>query len=38
MPRRSINSISFTKVYPLYVERRRSTKADIDEVIRWPTG
>jgi hypothetical protein len=41
MPRRSINSISFASVYPLYVakaEKKGRTKAEVDEVIRWLTG
>ncbi len=41
MPRRSISSISFAKVYPLYVEKAEKkgrTKAEVDEIIRWLTG
>jgi hypothetical protein len=36
-----IYSISFAKVYPLYiakVERKDRSKAEVDEVIRWLTG
>ncbi len=41
MPRHSIYSMSFAKVYPLYVakaEKKGRTKAEVDEVIRWLTG
>lgn len=41
MPKHSIYSISFAKVYPLYVakaEKKGRTKAEVDEVIRWLTG
>ncbi len=36
-----IYTLSFAKVYPLYVtkaERKGRTKAEVDEVIRWLTG
>lgn len=32
---------SFARVYPLYVakaERKRRTKAEVDEIVRWFTG
>lgn len=41
MPRRSIGSISFAKVYPMYVEkveRKGRTQGELDEAIRWLTG
>ncbi|HET6998632.1 MAG TPA: DUF2200 domain-containing protein [Solirubrobacterales bacterium] len=41
MPRQSIYSVSFAKVYPLYVskaEKKGRTKAEVDEIIRWLTG
>jgi hypothetical protein len=41
MPRRSIGSISFAKVYPLYVEKatkKGRTQAEVDEIVRWLTG
>jgi hypothetical protein len=41
MPRHSIYSMSFAKVYPLYVakaEKKGRAKAEVDEVIRWLTG
>jgi hypothetical protein len=36
-----IFSVSFAKVYPLYVtkvERKGRTKAELDQAIRWLTG
>jgi hypothetical protein len=36
-----IYSMSFAKVYPMYVkkaERKGRTKAEVDEIIRWLTG
>ena len=36
-----IYSTSFASVYPLYVakaERKRRTKAEVDEIIAWLTG
>lgn len=41
MPKHSIYSMSFAKVYPLYVakaEKKGRAKAEVDEVIRWLTG
>ena len=41
MPGRSIHSIVFGRVYPLYVEKAEKkgrTKAEVDEIIRWLTG
>ena len=41
MPAHRIYSMSFAKVYPLYVqkaERKGRTKAEVDEIIRWLTG
>jgi len=41
MPTHPIYSMSFAKVYPLYVakaEKKGRTKAEVDEVIRWLTG
>jgi hypothetical protein len=41
MPRHPIYSMSFAKVYPLYVakaEKKGRTKEEVDEVIRWLTG
>lgn len=41
MPRRSVYTVNFAKVYPLYVakaEKKGRTKAEVDEVIRWLTG
>ncbi|PID14033.1 hypothetical protein CSV63_14855 [Sporosarcina sp. P34] len=34
-------TMSFAKVYPLYInkaEKKRRTKLEVDEVIRWLTG
>lgn len=36
-----IYSISFARIYPLYitkVERKGRAKTDVDEIIRWLTG
>jgi hypothetical protein len=36
-----IYSMSFAKIYPLYVakaERKGRTKSDVDEIIQWLTG
>jgi hypothetical protein len=36
-----IYTISFAKIYPLYVEKAQKksrTKAEVDEIIRWLTG
>lgn len=41
MKEAKIYSMSFAKVYPLYVtklERKGRTKAELDKVIRWLTG
>jgi hypothetical protein len=41
MPRKAIGTISFAKVYPMYVqkvERKGRTKAELDDVIHWLTG
>ena len=41
MPKHSIYSMSFARVYPLYVakaEKKGRTKGEVDEVIRWLTG
>jgi hypothetical protein len=41
MTRHRIFSISFSRVYPLYVqkvERKNRTKAEVDQVICWLTG
>ncbi len=41
MAKHRIYSISFAKVYPLYVakaEKKGRTKAEVDQVIAWLTG
>lgn len=41
MSQHKIYTMSFAKVYPLYVakaERKQRTKAEVDEIIRWLTG
>lgn len=41
MARKSIGTISFAKVYPLYIakaEKKGRTKAEVDEIVRWLTG
>lgn len=41
MPRKPIGQISFSAVYPMYVqkaERKGRTKDEVDAVIRWLTG
>ncbi len=41
MTKHRIYTMSFARVYPLYVakvERKRRTKAEVDEIIRWLTG
>ena len=41
MPKHPIFAMPFAKVYPLYVqkaERKKRTKAEVDEIIRWLTG
>lgn len=41
MKKHRIYTMSFARVYPLYIakaERKGRTKAEVDEVIRWLTG
>lgn len=41
MAKHRIYSMSFARVYPLYVakaEKKGRTKAEVDEIIRWLTG
>lgn len=41
MAKRSIYTMIFAKVYPMYVakaERKGRTKAEVDEIIFWLTG
>ena len=41
MSKPKIYTMTFAKVYPLYVakaERKDRTKAEVDEIIRWLTG
>ncbi len=41
MAKHNIFTISFAKVYPLYVqkaERKNRTKAEVDQIICWLTG
>lgn len=41
MPKHNIYSMSFAKVYPLYVakaERKGRKKREVDEIISWLTG
>lgn len=41
MADRRIGATKFSKVYPLYVqkaERKKRTKDEVDQVIRWLTG
>ncbi|MDX1985215.1 MAG: DUF2200 domain-containing protein [Candidatus Obscuribacter sp.] len=41
MTKHRIYSMSFARVYPLYVakaERKGRSKAEVDEIIRWLTG
>lgn len=41
MTKHRIYTTSFASVYPHYVakaEKKGRTKAEVDEVIRWPTG
>lgn len=41
MTKRSIYTMIFAKVYPMYVakaERKGRTKAEVDEIIFWLTG
>lgn len=41
MTKHKIYTMSFSKVYPLYiskVEKKGRTKSEVDEIIRWLTG
>lgn len=41
MAKHKIYSMSFAKVYPLYVkkvEKKNRTKAEVDQIIHWLTG
>lgn len=41
MTKHRIYTMSFAKVYPMYVakaEKKDRTKAEVDEIIRWLTG
>jgi len=41
MAKHRIYSVSFSKVYPFYVEKAEKkgrTKSEVDEIIRWLTG
>jgi len=41
MTKHKIYTMSFAKVYPLYIakaERKGRTKSEVDEIIRWLTG
>jgi hypothetical protein len=41
MQKHKFYTMSFARVYPLYiakVERKKHTKAEVDEIIRWLTG
>lgn len=41
MSKPKIYTMSFAKVYPLYVkkaERKQRTKSEVDEIIQWLTG
>ncbi|MDH6590475.1 hypothetical protein M2165_000364 [Variovorax sp. TBS-050B] len=41
MPKPSLFTMPFAKVYPLYVqkaERKNRTKDEVDQLIRWLTG
>lgn len=41
MAKHRIYTISFARVYPLYIakaEKKGRTKAEVDEIIRWLTG
>jgi hypothetical protein len=40
-PKHRIYTVSFARVYPMYVtkaENKGRTKAEVDEIIRWLTG
>jgi hypothetical protein len=41
MPTHRIFAMSFSKVYPMYIqkaERKKRTKAEVDQIICWLTG
>lgn len=41
MTKHKIYTMSFAKVYPLYIakaEKKGRTKSEVDEIIRWLTG
>ena len=41
MPKHRLFTMSFAKVYPMYVqkaERKGRTKKEVDQIIRWLTG
>lgn len=41
MPKHRIYTMSFARVYPLYItkaERKGRTKTEVDEIVRWLTG
>lgn len=41
MSKHKVYTMSFAKVYPLYVtkaEKKGRTKAEVDEIIKWLTG
>ena len=41
MDNRKVFSMSFAKIYPLYIqkaEKKKRTKEEVDEVISWLTG
>ena len=41
MTKHSIYTMSFAKIYPLYLakaEKKGRTKTEVDEIIRWLTG
>lgn len=41
MPTHRIYTLSFARIYPLYIEKalkKGRTKSEVDEIIRWLTG
>ena len=41
MDNQKVFSMSFSKIYPLYIqkaEKKNRTKEEVDEIIRWLTG
>lgn len=41
MDNQKVFSMSFSKIYPLYIqkaEKKKRTKEEVDEVISWLTG